>query len=65
MDEQLRASDIILVSYAEFQEYQERRRQVAVKPILREGSPAIEPQSPVAPDDTRSRQERIGETSSV
>ena len=46
-------SDVVVISYVEFQEYQERRRQPAVEPpALPEPSQPAEPRSPAVSSDT-------------
>jgi hypothetical protein len=50
-------SELVVVSYIDFQEYQQRRRRTAVEPARPEPSPPAEPQSPAVPSDTSPHQE--------
>lgn len=55
-------SDMVVISYAEFQEYQARRRQPAVEPARPEPSQATEAPSPAVPSDTPPHQEPSSQT---
>jgi hypothetical protein len=49
-------SDVVVITYEKFQEYQERRRQAAPEPNLPERPETIEPESGTIPSDTTPRQ---------
>ena len=53
---------MVVVSYVEFQEYQERRRQPAVEPARPEPSQATELPSPADSSDTPPHQEPGSQT---
>ena len=55
-------SDEVVISYAEFQEYRERRRQPAVDPPRPEPSQPTEPRSPDVPSDAPAHQEVSSQT---
>jgi hypothetical protein len=55
-------SDVVVITYEQFQEYQKRRREEAPEPELPERPETIEPESQTIPSDTTPRQTLNGQT---